>query len=115
MMNNNCDGNTRNKCTPGEVRCLPITPGGHTTIICRNCFKHEMDYRRMRNLELGDFAQFDIPTWESLHVYDPEKMIADQEADEISNDKLMQENCGGCGNTYLLCSCKEPNYEGNLK
>jgi hypothetical protein len=67
--NPNCDGG---KCdsSVGEVRVLP-TGGDGNAILCRSCHRHELSWRRDRNRELGDFAKFDLPTWESLKVYDP--------------------------------------------
>lgn len=68
MQNPNCDND---KCisSKGQVRVLPIGGGGNA-ILCRACFNHEMNYRIERNLELDIDAAFDLPSWESLEVYD---------------------------------------------
>jgi hypothetical protein len=59
-----------------EVRVLPAG-GDSNAILCRSCFGREMMFRLDRNRE--NFAKattrhsvppFDIPTWESLKVYD---------------------------------------------
>jgi hypothetical protein len=70
-MNPNCDGG-RCRSSTGEVRVLPFgkTPEHGNGILCRACFDHEIRFRRERNLELGDFAKFDLPTWESLKIYE---------------------------------------------
>ena len=66
--NPNCDGD---HCTTnaGEVRLLP-TGGGGNAILCADCYAHELAWRRERNKELGEDAQFDLPPWITLSVYD---------------------------------------------
>lgn len=65
--NPNCDG-AHCRTGTGEVRKLP-TGGDSNAILCRDCFRHEDQWRRERNRELEASAQFDIPTWEDLEVY----------------------------------------------
>jgi hypothetical protein len=65
VKNYNCDGSGPH--TSGEVRLLP-TGGGGNAILCRSCFEHEILYRRYRNESNG--AEFDLPTWASLKVYE---------------------------------------------
>jgi len=62
---NYCDFN---HATPREVRLLP-TGGGGNTIVCQTCYYKEMRRRREDTNERG--VDNDIPTWESLKVYDP--------------------------------------------
>jgi len=45
------------------------TGGGGNLILCHSCWERENEYRRRRNLFLGEFAQFDRPTWNSGEVY----------------------------------------------
>jgi len=69
--NPNCDGD---KCVPLPVAaCVRVLPtgGGSNLILCRACFDHEIRFRRERNRELGDFARFELPAWESLTIYNP--------------------------------------------
>jgi len=65
--NPDCNGSHCQQRT-GEVRVLP-TGGDGNVILCRACFDHEIRWRRERNRELGDFAQFKLPAWEACEVY----------------------------------------------
>jgi hypothetical protein len=67
--NNNCDGS--GPCEAGEVRVL-TTGGQSNAILCRECFRREIEYRRERNRELGSEFQFELPAWGSLRVYGQE-------------------------------------------
>lgn len=67
MKNPNCD-NEHCKRPDGDVRTLPVGGGGNA-ILCFDCYLHEMRFRRARNVELGDAAQFDLPDWGTLAVY----------------------------------------------
>ncbi|MFA5759152.1 MAG: hypothetical protein WC942_07350 [Clostridia bacterium] len=49
----------------GEVRVVPYCDNGNL-ILCRNCFIHEMNWRR-EQIFLG--RKFDIPIWSSLALY----------------------------------------------
>ena len=64
--NNDCNGSGPH--TPGEVRVMPYGGGGND-ILCRACWQRALAYRRDRNRELGDFAQFKLPAWETAKVY----------------------------------------------
>lgn len=68
MKNNNCDND---KCLHpnGQIRVLP-TGGSGNALLCRACFNHEMHYRKIRNIDLGDAYKFKIETWENLRVYE---------------------------------------------
>lgn len=55
----------------GEVRVLSVGKMSNA-ILCRNCFNHEMQWRKERNRDLGDFAKFDIVKWTDLKVYTSE-------------------------------------------
>lgn len=68
ITNPNCDGA---KCVfqHGQVRKLP-TGGSSNAILCRACFERELVWRRERNRELEKSAQFDLPKWEELEVYE---------------------------------------------
>ncbi len=68
MNNPNCDGGVC-RSTRGEVRTLPYGGGGNL-ILCRACYEHEIQYRRERNKELAESCRFDLPTWDSLRVYE---------------------------------------------
>ena len=68
--NPNCDGS---HCVrPGLVRVLP-TGGDSNGILCYHCFVHEIGWRRDRNKTLEESAQFPLPEWQSLRVYNPEE------------------------------------------
>lgn len=67
--NPQCDGGHCRTAT-GKVRVLPLG-GGANLILCRVCFEHEISWRRERNRALGTAAQFALPAWEALDVYDP--------------------------------------------
>lgn len=69
MNNPNCDGDKCGINKTGQVRVLP-TGGDSNAILCRPCFENELRFRRDRNRELADANKFDLPTWESLRVYD---------------------------------------------
>lgn len=64
-----CDGD---KCLSesGEVRVLPLN-GDANLIVCQSCHAHEMRYRRDMNKNLSKDAQWDLPEWENLKVYNP--------------------------------------------
>ncbi len=66
--NPNCDGN--NCILPGgEVRVLPYSCDGGNLILCSNCFRREIKWRKERNKDLMKEAQFDLPEWDCLKVY----------------------------------------------
>lgn len=71
MTNPNCD---HEKCASetGEVRVLPLTKDPHhgNLILCRACYAYELGWRIMRNKELSKEAQYALPAWESLKVYE---------------------------------------------
>lgn len=64
--NYNCDGMANFCSEDQEVRRLP-TGGTSASIVCFNHYKKEMEYRKVRNLVLGE--KFDIPDWKSLEIY----------------------------------------------
>lgn len=66
-MNNDCCGSGPH--TAGEVRVLPAG-GDSNLILCFRCFHRELAYRRQRNTELGEFAQFALPKWTDLKLYE---------------------------------------------
>lgn len=68
MQNPNCDG-AHCVSTSGEVRVLR-SGGDSNLILCHACYRHELTWRRERNRELSKDAQFQLPDWESLKVYD---------------------------------------------
>lgn len=67
-LNGMCDG-SHCKTAAGEVRVLPLG-GGANLILCRACHRYELEFRRERNVTLGDFAKFALPAWETLEVYE---------------------------------------------
>lgn len=69
MNNSNCDGQGRNKCTPGQVRVMP-SGGDSNLILCKACHHNEILFRLERNLELCKENQFDLPKWKSLKIYE---------------------------------------------
>lgn len=69
MNNPNCDGSGPHSGQP--VRKLPIGGGGNA-ILCKACYQREIQFRKERNRELGNDAQFDLPEWESLSVHGEE-------------------------------------------
>lgn len=70
VKNFGCDGGHCVR-SAGETRVLPIGGGGNL-ILCRACYAYELAWRAERNRELGSAAQFDLPSWESLEVYQAE-------------------------------------------
>lgn len=66
-----CDGS--GPCCAGEVRVLPLGKNPHhgNLILCRNCHWREIEFRKDRNTELAPDCRFDLPTWETLNVYQP--------------------------------------------
>jgi hypothetical protein len=67
MENTNCCGSGPHRA--GEVRVMPM--GGHgNLILCRSCWLSEINWRRRRNAELGEFAQFALPPWDSGKTYE---------------------------------------------
>jgi hypothetical protein len=71
MENNYCNGSGPH--TPGEVRVLPHSdaPLHGNDILCHACYLRELRYRQDRNRELGTFAQYSLPAWETAKVYEP--------------------------------------------
>ena len=69
MQNNRCDGS--GPCHPGRVRVLPTSrdPWGSNAILCGECFKREIAWRKERNRKLGKAEQFDLPAWGDLKPY----------------------------------------------
>lgn len=55
--------------TTDEVRRLP-TGEQSGAIVCYPHYCGEMFWRQDRNKDLGDFAKFDLPAWESLAIYE---------------------------------------------
>lgn len=69
MNNPNCDGAGPHE--GGEVRRLPWGENQDgASILCRRCFAAEIAFRRERNQELDPRCRYDLPSWESLKVYD---------------------------------------------
>ena len=64
-MNPNCDGD---KCTQADeqVCVLPLV-GGANVHLCNVCYKHEMTWRKQRNLVVSE--SYDLPEWEDLEIY----------------------------------------------
>lgn len=69
MENLNCNGSGPHAA--GEVRVMPMgnEPMHGNLILCRSCWQHEIEWRRQRNIGLGDFAKFDLPQWDSAPIY----------------------------------------------
>lgn len=72
--NPNCD-NEHCREPHGEIRVLPTGPkdpisgdGCSNALLCRACFDHEIRWRKERNSEV--WKPFDLPTWESLRIYE---------------------------------------------
>jgi hypothetical protein len=71
--NPRCDG-AKCKHNSGEVRVLPEGQDSNS-ILCRACYDDAMRYRRERNQELAAAntgSSFELPSWGSLKVVDPE-------------------------------------------
>jgi hypothetical protein len=68
IRNPNCDG-AYCKSTAGPVRRLPTSPDS-AAILCYDCYRHELEWRRDRIRELGDDGLFDLPAWASLEIYE---------------------------------------------
>lgn len=68
--NPNCQGS---HCTKpaGQVRKLPAG-GDSNMILCKECFKHEIEFRKQRNND-GSGATFELPRWSDLDPYAPEE------------------------------------------
>ena len=69
LQNPDCQG-AHCQFEQGEVRMLPAG-GDSNMILCRACFLHEIQFRKERNWLLEDYAQFKLPLWEDLKIYDP--------------------------------------------
>jgi hypothetical protein len=67
--NPNCDGS--GPCLKGEVRVLPLGTSPHhgNIILCKNCFRHEINWRYERNTELSRDCQFRTPEWLECKLY----------------------------------------------
>lgn len=63
---NSCDGGHE---TYHEIRRLD-TGGGSAMLVCYSHYLKEMKFRRDRNQEDG--TDFELPTWESLKIDQPE-------------------------------------------
>ena len=63
-----CDGGFCRSNKAQELRRLP-TGGEGAAILCQACYQQEMGWRRDRNKELDADVRYDLPTWESLEVY----------------------------------------------
>jgi len=100
MINSMCDGS--GPCNMGEVRVLP-TGGDSNAILCRGCYERELDYRRERNRDLEAFAQFKLPTWESLAVY------GERTKDHDALEELVEAEAEACRQeTYNEIEGKQP-------
>lgn len=62
--NPSCDG-AHCRFSTGEVRVLP-TSCDSNAILCRECYEHEIRFRKERNRDLGTAHRFLLPTWEKL-------------------------------------------------
>ena len=54
----------------GEVRFVPtgaLGPDGGIDL-CYQCYYYEMQWRRYRNLLLGDDCKFKVPDWNDLQI-----------------------------------------------
>jgi hypothetical protein len=67
MPNPNCDGGGPH--APGEVRLLS-TGGDSNAILCHACYLRELQWRRIRNLELAEHMKFKLPAWSELEPYE---------------------------------------------
>lgn len=62
----NCDGSGPH--TVGEVKKLPL-PGAANLILCRACWRRELQYRIARNKELAAENRFPLPEWDYAENY----------------------------------------------
>ena len=70
LYNPNCNGN--GPCSwDDEVRVLPLSKSKDCAnlILCKNCFNHEMLFRKEGNKKLTEDYKFDLPEWANLKVY----------------------------------------------
>lgn len=67
MDNPNCCG--AGPHAAGTVKLMPTGGDGNLTL-CRACWHHEIKWRESRNLELGVWAHYELPTWYSAKVYE---------------------------------------------
>lgn len=65
--NPNCDG-AHCTCTAGETRRLP-TGGTSAVILCRSCYRKEINWRIEKNRRLTSGNQFPLPEWYDLEAY----------------------------------------------
>ncbi len=65
----NCDGD-HYEHELGQIRVLP-SGGNSNMLLCFSCWKHEINWRKGRNRELGKENQFKLPAWHELEVYKP--------------------------------------------
>lgn len=71
MNNPMCDGS--GPCENGQVRVLSLGSNPHqgNLILCRACFRREIQWRQQRNRELGEDCKFALPVWEHCPPYEP--------------------------------------------
>lgn len=55
----------------GAVRLLPAGGDG-AIIVCRQCLAREIEFRKLRNIELSEEARFSLPKWGELELYNPQ-------------------------------------------
>ena len=67
MDNSNCCGSGPH--APGTVKLMP-SGGDSNLILCRHCWHREIAHRSSRNLELGVWAHYELPTWYSGKEYE---------------------------------------------
>lgn len=73
MANLNVDcGGSRCVKKSGEVRVLPLSSMSNQ-IFCQACFDHEIKWRREENKRLSKHAQYALPRWADLEVYEPDE------------------------------------------
>lgn len=66
--NPNCDG-AHCRFSTGEVRVLP-TGASSNAILCRDCYEHEIRWRKENNDLRRNDAKALLPTWQTLRPYE---------------------------------------------
>jgi hypothetical protein len=67
--NLNCDGEFC-KSKTGEIRVLPVSKDSNA-LLCQACFNHEVIWHRKIKSAFCDVSvPEDLPTWDSLKVYE---------------------------------------------
>ena len=98
VFNSDCDGSGPHSC--GEIRILPITRDSNA-VVCHACYRHEMAFR-LGITANGSLPVPDLPSWESLKVYEGEKKNG---YDYVHQAWVVNGRYQDCGHPNQNCGC----------